>query len=238
MFEDRGNHLIIKEFENMGIGTIFTDISYGNAKQKTREELIKDFELGDRNLISGYQTHSKNIQVIKEIDKIYFENTDGFITNRKDVVIFTKYADCLPVYIYDPLKEVIGLVHSGWRGTLHEITLEAIKLMEKNYGTDRKNVYFAFGIGIGQENYEVGQEFKDLFSEKFSFDIVTESFMEKNGKLYFDNQKFNYLNLIVNGVEKSKIITNEYCTFRDKRFQSFRRDKENSGRAGGFIYFK
>ncbi|MDY4007208.1 MAG: peptidoglycan editing factor PgeF [Fusobacterium varium] len=238
MFEDRGNHLIIKEFENMGIGTIFTDISYGNAKQKTREELIKDFELGDRNLISGYQTHSKNIQVIKEIDKIYFENTDGFITNRKDVVIFTKYADCLPVYIYDPLKEVIGLVHSGWRGTLQEITLEAIKLMEKNYGTDRKNVYFAFGIGIGQENYEVGQEFKDLFSEKFSFDIVTESFMEKNGKLYFDNQKFNYLNLIVNGVEKSKIITNEYCTFRDKRFQSFRRDKENSGRAGGFIYFK
>ena len=238
MFEDRGNHLIIKEFENMGIGTIFTDISYGNAKQKTREELIKDFELGDRNLISGYQTHSKNIQVIKEIDKIYFENTDGFITNRKDVVIFTKYADCLPVYIYDPLKEVIGLVHSGWRGTLQEITLEAIKLMEKNYGTDRKNVYFAFGIGIGQENYEVGQEFKDLFSEKFSFDIVAESFMEKNGKLYFDNQKFNYLNLIVNGVEKSKIITNEYCTFRDKRFQSFRRDKENSGRAGGFIYFK
>ena len=112
MFEDRGNHLIIKEFENMGIGTIFTDISYGNAKQKTREELIKDFELGDRNLISGYQTHSKNIQVIKEIDKIYFENTDGFITNRKDVVIFTKYADCLPVYIYDPLKEVIGLVLS------------------------------------------------------------------------------------------------------------------------------
>ena len=183
MFEDRGNHLIIKEFENMGIGTIFTDISYGNAKQKTREELIKDFELGDRNLISGYQTHSKNIQVIKEIDKVYFENTDGFITNRKDVVIFTKYADCLPVYIYDPLKEVIGLVHSGWRGTLQEITLEAIKLMEKNYGTDRKNVYFAFGIGIGQENYEVGQEFKDLFSEKFSFDIVTESFMEKNGKL-------------------------------------------------------
>ena len=238
MFEDRGNHLIIKEFENMGVGTIFTDISYGNAKQKTREELIKDFELGDRNLISGYQTHSKNIQVIKEIDKIYFENTDGFITNRKDVVIFTKYADCLPVYIYDPLKEVIGLVHSGWRGTLQEITLEAIKLMEKNYGTDRKNVYFAFGIGIGQENYEVGQEFKDLFSEKFSFDIVTESFMEKNGKLYFDNQKFNYLNLIVNGVEKSKIITNEYCTFRDERCQSFRRDKENSGRAGGFIYFK
>ena len=238
MFEDRGNHLIIKEFENMGVGTIFTDISYGNAKQKTREELIKDFELGDRNFISGYQTHSKNIQVIKEIDKVYFENTDGFITNRKDVVIFTKYADCLPVYIYDPLKEVIGLVHSGWRGTLQEITLEAIKLMEKNYGTDRKNVYFAFGIGIGQENYEVGQEFKDLFSEKFSFDIVTESFMEKNGKLYFDNQKFNYLNLIVNGVEKSKIITNEYCTFRDKRFQSFRRDKENSGRAGGFIYFK
>lgn len=238
MFEDKGNHLIIREFEDMEIGTIFTDISYGNAKQKTREELIKDFNLGDRKLISGYQTHSKNIQVIKEVDKEYFENTDGFITARKDVVIFTKYADCLPVYIYDPVKEVIGLVHSGWRGTLQEIALEAVRLMEENYGTSRKDAYFAFGIGIGQDNYEVGQEFKQLFIEKFSNDIVNKSFVEKNGKLYFDNQKFNYLNLISNGIDKSKVILNNYCTFRDKRFQSFRRDKENSGRAGGFIYFK
>ena len=238
MFEDKGNHLIIREFEDMEIGTIFTDISYGNAKQKTREELIKDFNLGDRKLISGYQTHSKNIQVIKEVDKEYFENTDGFITARKDVVIFTKYADCLPVYIYDPVKEVIGLVHSGWRGTLQEIALEAVRLMEENYGTSRKDAYFAFGIGIGQDNYEVGQEFKQLFIEKFSNDIVNKSFLEKNGKVYFDNQKFNYLNLISNGIDKSKVILNNYCTFRDKRFQSFRRDKENSGRAGGFIYFK
>lgn len=238
MFEDKGNHLIIREFEDMGIGTIFTDISYGNAKQKTSEELVEDFALGDRILISGYQTHSKNIQVIKEVDKKYFENTDGFITARKDVAIFTKYADCLPVYIYDPVKEVIGLVHSGWRGTLQEITLETVRLMEENYGTSRKDIYFAFGIGIGQDNYEVGQEFKELFTEKFSDDIVDKSFVEKNGKLYFDNQKFNYLNLISNGIDKSKVILNNYCTFRDKRFQSFRRDKENSGRAGGFIYFR
>ena len=168
MFEDKGNHLVIREFEDMGIGTIFTDISYGNTKQKTREELIKDFDLGNRKLVSGYQTHSKNIQVIKEVDKEYFENTDGFITARKDVVIFTKYADCLPVYIYDPVKEIIGLVHSGWRGTLQEIALEAVKLMEENYGTSKKDIYFAFGIGIGQDNYEVGQEFKELFTEKFS----------------------------------------------------------------------
>ncbi len=88
MFEDKGNDLIIKEFEDMGIGTIFTDITYGNAKQKTREELVKDFALGERKLVSGYQTHSKNIQIIKEIEKEYFENTDGFITDRKDVVIY------------------------------------------------------------------------------------------------------------------------------------------------------
>ena len=238
MFEDKGNYLIIKEFENMGIGTIFTDISYGNAKRKTSEELVKDFKLDGKILISGYQTHSKNIQVIKETDKKYFENTDGFITDRKDIVIFTKYADCLPIYIYDSGKEVIGLVHSGWKGTLQEIVIETLKLMEKNYGTSRKDVYIAFGIGISQENYEVGREFKELFIEKFSTDIINKSFVEKNGKIYFDNQKFNYLNLLANGIDESKIITNEYCTFRDERFQSFRRDKENSGRAGGFIYFK
>lgn len=238
MFVEYGNYFRIKELENLGIGAIYTLKNYGNTKAMEKESFIRDFELGDRKIVSGYQVHSKNIQVIKDIDKLYFEGTDGFITDRKDVVIYTKYADCLPIYFYDPMKKVIGLVHSGWKGTYEEIGLEAVKLMEENYNSNREDIIVAFGIGISQKNYEVGEEFLQQFSEKFSPELVEGSFLKKDGKLYFDNQKFNYLNFKINGIKKENIITNEFCTYGDERFHSYRRDRENSGRAGGFIYFK
>ena len=106
--------------------------------------------------------------ISKDSDIFYFENTDGFITDRRDIVIYTKYADCLPVYIYDAKNRVISLVHSGWKGTYEEIALESIKLMEQNFNSQREDIIVAFGIGISQRNYEVQENFLQQFSEKFS----------------------------------------------------------------------
>lgn len=238
MFIEYNDYFRIKELEDLGIGAVFTLKNYGNTKEMEKENFSRDFNLGNRKIVSGYQVHSKNIKVIKDTDELYFDGTDGFITDRKDVAIFTKYADCLPVYLYDPVKEVIGLVHSGWKGTFQEIALEAVKLMEENYGSKRADIIIIFGIGISQKNYEVGEEFFHQFKEKFSEDKIEAAFLRKDGKLYFDNQKFNLLNLKANGIKENNIITNEFCTYGDERFHSFRRDKESSGRAGGFIYFK
>lgn len=107
--------------EKDGISAIYTKKEYGNIKDMSREKIVEDFSLGDRKIVSGYQTHSDNIQVIDSLDRLYFEDTDGFITNRKDVAILTKYADCLPIYLTDITKGVIGTVHSGWQGSYKEI---------------------------------------------------------------------------------------------------------------------
>lgn len=239
MYIEKENYFIIKELEDLGIGAIYTLKNYGDVRKLPKEKFIDDFKLGDRKIVSGYQTHTKNIQIIDEkSDMFYFEDTDGFITARKDIVIYTKYADCLPVYIYDKDKKVISLVHSGWKGTYEEIALEAIKLMEKRFDSKRENILVIFGIGISQKNYEVGEEFLEKFSQKFSSDLIKGSFLRENNKIYFDNQRFNFLNLIKNGILKENIVTNSYCTYEDKRFHSFRREKESSGRAGAFIYFK
>lgn len=239
MYIEGNNYFRIKELEDLGIGAIYTLKSYEDVRKLPKEKFIEDFQLGDRKIVAGYQTHTKNIEIITEnSNTFYFENTDGFITDRRDIVIYTKYADCLPIYIYDFKNKVISLVHSGWKGTYEEIALESIKLMEQNFNSKRESILVAFGIGISQRNYEVQENFLQQFSEKFPKDLIEGSFLRKDDKIYFDNQKFNFLNLKRNGILEKNIIVNNYCTYEDKRFHSFRREKENSGRAGGFIYFK
>ena len=98
MYIEGNNYFRIKELEELGIGAIYTLKNYGDVRKLPKEKFIEDFQFGDRKIVAGYQTHTKNIEIIsKDSDIFYFENTDGFITDRRDIVIYTKYADCLPV---------------------------------------------------------------------------------------------------------------------------------------------
>ena len=67
---------------------------------------------------------------------IIIPDTDGTITNRKNVLLTTVHADCLAVFCYDPVKEAIGLCHAGWRGTCAGIAMEMVEKMEDEYGCD------------------------------------------------------------------------------------------------------
>lgn len=237
MFLNKEMYIELEEWKKLGVSAIYTKKNYGNIKEISREKIIKDFSLKGKCLISGFQTHSDNIVIVEDLEKVYFEDTDGFITNRKDVVILTKYADCLPIYFFDKEKEVIGTVHSGWQGSYKEIGKKAVKLMRKRYACNLENIRVAFGVGISQKNYEVGEEFLQKFREKFSKDLIEKSFRRENGKIYFDNQEFVYRNILECGILKENIITNNLCTYNGE-FHSYRRDKEKSGRNGAFIYFK
>lgn len=237
MFLDKGRYVELKEWDELGVAAIYTKKNYGNVKEMSKEKVVEDFFLEGRYIVSGFQTHSDNIEIIKDIDRLYFEDTDGFITDRKDIVILTKYADCLPIYFYDEKKQVIGAVHSGWQGSYKEIGKKAIVMMKENYNCKLEDIRVAFGIGISQKNYEVGIEFLEKFEEKFSEKLIEKSFRKENGKIYFDNQIFVYENLLEIGVPKENIITNKLCSFAGE-FNSYRRDKNKSGRNGALIYFK
>lgn len=237
MFLDRENFVELAEWKELGVSAIYTKKNYGNIMEMSREKILKDFSLEGRHIVSGFQTHSDNVVVVDSLEKLYFEDTDGFITDRNDVVILTKYADCLPIYFFDEEKRVIGAVHSGWQGSYKEIGKKALRLMIERYQCQLKDVKVAFGVGIAQRNYEVGEEFLAKFQEKFSDELIEKSFKSENGKIYFDNQRFVCENLLEMGIPRKNIITNELCTF-DGAFHSYRRDRERSGRNGALIYLK
>lgn len=235
MFLDKGNYLLLKEWKDLGVKAIYTKQNFGNIKEMKKESILKNVSLEGKSVISGHQTHSDNIEIIDNLDNLYFENTDGFITDREDVVILTKYADCLPIYFMDIKKGVIGVVHSGWQGSYKEIGKKAIYLMQKRYDSSLNDIKVAFGIGISQVRYEVGKEFLEKFQEKFSKKLIEKSFRMEKDKMYFDNQSFVYHNLKEIGLEDSNILTNNLCTY-DGKFHSYRRDKDKSGRNGALIW--
>ena len=48
--------------------------------------------------------------------------------------------------------------------------------MIDTYGCNLGDIRVAFGIGISQKNYEVGEEFLQKFKEKFSKELIEKSF--------------------------------------------------------------
>ena len=259
MFIEKEKYFIVEEFEKYGIIAVYTKKNAGNmsdycpienqiegVQKKNREKLLKELNLSDKQEVMAFQTHSSNVKIIdKNTVKYYYEkeeDIDGFATQRKDVAIFTFYADCLPIFVYDKENQVIGVWHSGWPGTFKEMMKSGLLKMKENYGTKIENVIMALGIGIAQKDYEVGNEFYDKFVEKFGQndeEIVKKSFWlnEKTQKYHFDNTKFNELMALKLGIKKENLIVASESTF-DEKFHSYRREGKNSGRATAMISFK
>ena len=259
MFIEKEKYFIVEEFEKYGIIAVYTKKNAGNmsdycpienqiegVQKKNREKLLKELNLSDKQEVMAFQTHSSNVKIIdKNTVKYYYEkeeDIDGFATQRKDVAIFTFYADCLPIFIYDKENQVIGVWHSGWPGTFKEMMKSGLLKMKEKYGTKIENVIMALGIGIAQKDYEVGNEFYDKFVKKFGQndeEIVKKSFWlnEKTQKYHFDNTKFNELMALKLGIKKENLIVASESTF-DEKFHSYRREGKNSGRATAMISFK
>lgn len=231
---DFKNYIEFDSFEKFGLKIISTKKEYGNILEKSKETILKDFNIENKVLISGHQTHSDNVKFIKDLSINHFENTDGLLANNKNAALLVKFADCLPIFIYDEENSIFGAIHSGWQGTYKEITIKAIQNILKN--SDISKINILLGVGISCKNYEVQEDFYLKFKNKFPQNIVDLSFKKFENKLFFDNQYFNYLSLKNIGISEDKIFMNNLCTFEGENFHSYRRDKELSGRNGGIIF--
>lgn len=111
----------------------------------------------------GEQTHGKEIAIVKADDRgrgsldraSAFQGTDGLLTNVPGVLLTSFYADCVPLYFYDPLKKVVGLAHAGWKGTVAEIAAAMVARMETGYGSRPQDILAGIGPSIGDCCYEV-----------------------------------------------------------------------------------
>lgn len=213
---------------------------------KYYEELARDFNIKPENMVRIPQKHTDNIRIVtkevagegvvrQEIDG-YF---DGSITNEKNIMLCTIEADCTPVYILDPVKKAIGMVHSGWRGTVKGIAIKAIKKMSENYGTDIKDCIIHFGPSICKNCYEVDKDVYDEFSKIFEGEELERVISKRNdGKYLLDVAEAIRIRMIKEGIKEENIQRSKYCTFHDNIFDSWRRDGKATGHILSAIMLK
>ncbi len=242
MFINKNEYYEVNTLSDFGLTAVYSTVKAGSPAPYNNpngleelNSLISLLKKSDKTLIYAKQTHSDNIEVIDDIIKESYEDVDGFITKRKDVLFATFYADCLPIYIYDKKQEVIGLCHSGWVGTFKGIGPKMLDIFASKFNSNKNDLVIALGIGIGHCCYEVSQDFYDKFKSISSDDLVNKSFYRKKDKLFFDNEDYNYYRFKELGI--TNITKSKKCTYCSNEFHSYRRDKENAGRNTAILSF-
>ncbi len=158
---------------------------------------------------------------------------DGLVSKTADLLLSVRTADCVPVLLYDPVNKVCAAVHAGWRGTVANITGNAVREMMA-HGCVPSNIYAAIGPCIGACCYEVGQEVYDAFARAGEFSCCF--VLRGNGKYLLDLTMANRLFLQRAGLLSAHIDAAEICTkCHENLFFSHRRMGAERGTMSAFI---
>lgn len=205
-----------------------------------RKLLADKISIQLHNWVIGDQPHQTEIHLVLDDDRgkgaYHYETgitgVDGLITNQHGLLCTACFADCVPLYFFDPFTEYIGIAHAGWKGTVQKI---AAKMVEKliSVGVKTENLLVAIGPCISGEKYVVDDNVINYVDEDFKESCVKH--LGKNSYL-LNLRQLNVEILLQSGVIRNNIDVTNYCTFTNNTlFFSHRRDKGKTGRMLGFI---
>jgi hypothetical protein len=175
-----------------------------------------------------YQVHGADGMVISSVEqakniKLLEPFGDFLITNVPGIMLGILTGDCLPVVVYDPIHNVIGAAHAGWRGSVAGVLQSMIGAMKTAYGSCTKDLLVAFGPSAKTCCYEVDSAFRDAIA---TTQAGIQALVVRDEKIYFDVPLYNKSKLIDVGVLAENIDTSAViCTICSSTFHSYRRDK-------------
>ncbi len=238
-FSTRSGGVSTGVYESMNLGFHLED-----DKQKVRQNFeifANALGLNTDDFILSKQVHSDTIHEVNAISSPVnlvtgetFQGVDGFISLDSDVVLCTVYADCVPVYFYDRTKHIIGICHSGWRGTVLNIAGQMVdKFLAK--GSKASDIIVGVGPSICGKCFEVRDDVINEFSvvpyasEYYSYDKNVDRY-------YLDLRGIIKRHVMEKGVPEHNIEVTDYCTFEnEKLFYSHRRNGRARGTQVGVI---
>jgi YfiH family protein len=204
-----------------------------------RSTFARSFNLAPHQLLTVKQVHGKDILLIDEAnpDLSHFLNleVDAIVTNQRDIVIGVLTADCLPVLLWHPEKEIIAAAHIGWRGAANGLLNKTIETICQHFSCQTQELFAAIGPGIAAHQFEVDRPVRDAFRKGTGFwdQIATETSL---GHWQVNLQLSCQLQLEHLGLQQQHIECSEKCTCcHPELFFSYRRDQGKTGRQLGFI---
>ncbi len=213
----------------------------GDDPEQVRENRYRSFTALGRtreSIFDVWQVHSADavFATAPRSQDTPYEKADIILTDKPEVTLFMRFADCVPLLFHDPRRNVIALAHAGWLGTVRGVARATIQAMQARYGSNPADILAGIGPSIGRDHYEVGMDVIHKVQE--SFDKASESLLfSQNGSTHFDLWAANRLQLEQSGVTSIELAGMcTACHLED--WFSHRAEKGRTGRFGVLMALK
>ena len=246
-YKDKINHVYTLgtdwNFRTSKLGKhVITDEQY-NKNILSYKILCKKLDMDYKKIAKPLQNHTDEVKIVKKyINKNepdfnceeYLE-TDGLVTNQKNIILGTTNADCILLLFYDPVKDIIANTHSGWRGSLQRISVKTVQKMVNEFNCNPEDIICCICPSIRKCHFEVDKDVKDMFENEYK-DLDKEQLKEIIEEK-IPNQKWNIDTVLINkiilkkaGLKDENIIDSKICSVcNSNKIHSYRIEKQGYG---------
>jgi YfiH family protein len=208
-------------FDSLNLGLSSGDLS--DNVDKNRSIFFNELQIPLLQLSLSHQVHGKEVALVENPGIL--KGYDALISQKKGIYLAVSVADCVPLLVYDPVKEAVAAVHAGWRGTSAKIIQYTLKQMQQSLGTHPADCFAYIGTCIDESSFEVGPEVAELFEES------CKDWDNRSGKYLVNLKKANLLQLLEAGVPENQIEISPFSTVLDNHlYFSYRKEKGHTGR--------
>lgn len=230
------NQLYSKLLTSRDVRHGFTTRNLGDVS-RSLEPWEQASGLSAKSLALLHQVHGCDIlnitarvsELASEQDRCY----DASMTDRDDVILGVRTADCVPILLCSIENKVVAAVHAGWRGTLAGVLSKTIRSIWKTYACKSQDLIAVMGPSIRKCCYEVNRELFDQFRQRLGAGSISTA----ADRYYLDLIEANRMRLLECGIREENIEVLDYCTrCRDDLFFSYRQEKDRAGRQLSYIF--
>jgi YfiH family protein len=221
-------------FDSLNVGATVGD-AYSNV-QANRQRMAGVLGIQEAESRTAWQVHGADVIAVRQGEPSTSPppQGDGLITDDPGVPLVMRFADCVPILLYDPVQRAIGMAHAGWRGTVQGIGPATVRAMERTFGSRPEDIVCGIGPAIGPCCYEVGPEVIAAVHSAFPHPNGLIVSPVNGGRSHFDLWAANERALREAGVENVEVAG--LCTScHNYEFFSHRAEAGRTGRFGAIV---
>jgi len=213
-------------FRSLNVGAVGDDPA---AVRVNHSLIFRALGIPPARVVTAHQLHGAQVAVVGRTQEgAVVPATDSLITNTPGTVLMLRFADCLPLMLYDPSRHVVALVHAGWRGVVAQVVANTVSALHSSFGCRPVEMLACLGPAIRSCCYEVRRELASKVEEAYASHnglLLT----QPDGALHFDLPAAVRRQLWLNGVHQ--IEDSELCTScHTEEFFSHRAERGRTGR--------